>query len=142
MSVQVFAMKKKVVSNATKKVACKEICPVRDVLDYIGDKWSMLIVLQLGTKSPLRFGELKKIIDGISQKMLTITLRQLEHDGFVKRVYFPEVPPRVEYSITPLGKSLMEALNLMVKWANENTVAIIKARKKSENMRMHLNNNT
>jgi DNA-binding HxlR family transcriptional regulator len=101
------------------------------VLDYVGDKWSMLIVLQLGTRSPLRFGELKTIVGGISQKMLTITLRQLEHDGFVQRVYFPEVPPRVEYSITPLGKSLVEALSQLVKWANDNTVAILNARKKS-----------
>jgi DNA-binding HxlR family transcriptional regulator len=91
----------------------------------------MLIVLQLGNKSPLRFGELKTVIGGISQKMLTITLRQLEHDGFVQRVYFPEVPPRVEYSITPLGKSLMDALNQLVKWANENTASILDARKKS-----------
>lgn len=132
MPVQAFAAKKKVLTSSRKTVPYHEICPVRDVLDYVGDKWSMLIVLQLGTKSPLRFGELKTIIGGISQKMLTITLRQLEHDGFVQRVYFPEVPPRVEYSITPLGKSLMEALSLLVKWADENTVAILNARKKSD----------
>lgn len=131
MPVQALAAKK-VLTNSRKTAPYHEICPVRDVLDYVGDKWSMLIVLQLGIKSPLRFGELKTIIGGISQKMLTITLRQLEHDGFVQRVYFPEVPPRVEYSITPLGKSLMEALNLLVKWADENTVAILNARKKSD----------
>lgn len=132
MAVQALAMKNKVVNNLKKKAAYKELCPVRDVLDYVGDKWSMLIVLQLGKQSPLRFGELKSVIEGISQKMLTITLRQLEHDGFVKRVYFQEVPPRVEYSITPLGKSLMDVLNLMVKWANEHTTAILNARKKSD----------
>jgi DNA-binding HxlR family transcriptional regulator len=131
MPVQAFAAKKKVVATSKKKALYKEICPVRDVLDYVGDKWSMLIVLQLGTRSPLRFGELKTIVGGISQKMLTITLRQLENDGFVQRVYFPEVPPRVEYSITPLGKSLVEALSQLVKWANDNTVAILNARKKS-----------
>jgi DNA-binding HxlR family transcriptional regulator len=131
MTAQAFAAKKKVATTSNKKVACKEICPVRDVLDYVGDKWSMLIILQLGSQSPLRFGELKTIIGGISQKMLTITLRQLEHDGFVQRVYFPEVPPRVEYSITPLGESLMEALSHLVKWANDNTVAILQARQKS-----------
>jgi len=131
MPVQGLGAKKKVMADPRKTVASKEVCPVRDVLDYIGDKWSMLIVLQLGTTSPLRFGELKTVIGGISQKMLTITLRQLEHDGFVQRVYFPEVPPRVEYSITPLGKSLMEALNQLVRWANENTPAILTARKKS-----------
>lgn len=131
MPVQALAAKKKFVTTSKTKVAYKEICPVRDVLDYVGDKWSMLIVLQLGTKSPLRFGELKTIIGGISQKMLTIRLRQLEHDGFVHRVYFPEVPPRVEYSITPLGKSLMDVLNQMVKWADANTASILDARKKS-----------
>ncbi|MBC7866054.1 MAG: helix-turn-helix transcriptional regulator [Gloeobacteraceae cyanobacterium ES-bin-316] len=131
MPVQAFASKKKVVITKQKKVAYKELCPVRDVLDYIGDKWSMLIVLQLGSHSPSRFGELKTIVAGISQKMLTITLRQLEHDGFVQRVYFPEVPPRVEYSITPLGNSLVKALSELVKWADDNTVAILEARKKS-----------
>lgn len=131
MSVQAVAPKKKIVNNLKKKNVCQEICPVRDVLDYVGDKWSMLIVLQLGNQSPLRFGELKTVVGGISQKMLTITLRQLEHDGFVKRVYFPEVPPRVEYSITPLGKSLVEALSQLVNWAKENTGAILNARKYS-----------
>ena len=91
----------------------------------------MLIVLQPGTKSPMRFGELKTAIGGISQKMLTVTLRQLEHDGFVQRVYFPEVPTRVEYSITLSDKSLMDALNQLVKWADENTAFILTARKKS-----------
>ena len=133
MPVQALATKKKVVTNSRRKTLYQEICPVRDVLEYVGDKWSMLIVLQLGNQSPLRFGELKTIINGISQKMLTITLRQLEHDGFVQRVYFPEVPPRVEYSITPLGKSLVKALSDLVKWANDNTVAILNARKKSIN---------
>ena len=135
MTGQAFAAKKKVETTTQKKVECREICPVRDVLDYVGDKWSMLIILQLGNRSPLRFGELKTIIGGISQKMLTITLRQLEHDGFVQRVYFPEVPPRVEYSITPLGKSLVEALSQLVKWADENTAAILNARKKSSKTR-------
>ncbi len=131
MPVQALPAKKKVTADRLKTVASKDVCPVRDVLNYVGDKWSMLIVLQLGTTSPLRFGELKTVIDGISQKMLTITLRQLEHDGFVQRVYFPEVPPRVEYSITPLGQSLMEALNQLVQWANENTPSILAARKQS-----------
>lgn len=132
MAIQALAPKKKVVMNTGRKARYQEICPVRDVLDYVGDKWSMLIVLQLGKQSPLRFGELKTAVTGISQKMLTITLRQLEHDGFVQRVYFPEVPPRVEYSITPLGKSLMEVLNVMVKWADANSDAILNARKQSD----------
>jgi DNA-binding HxlR family transcriptional regulator len=131
MNRQAIATKNKVLAKAGKRGSCKEICPVRDVLNYIGDKWSMLIILELGNNSPLRFGELKNAIVGISQKMLTITLRQLEHDGFIDRVYFMEVPPRVEYSITPLGKSLMKALDDLVRWAEDNTQTILTARKKS-----------
>ncbi len=131
MDRQGVAQKKKSLAKPNKNCLAKEICPVRDVLNYIGDKWSMLIILELGSHSPLRFGELKNAIGGISQKMLTITLRQLEHDGFVKRVYFMEVPPRVEYSITPLGESLMKALNNLVTWAKDNTETILTARKKS-----------
>jgi DNA-binding HxlR family transcriptional regulator len=131
MNRQAIATKNKVSAKSGKRASCKEICPVRDVLNYIGDKWSMLIILELGNNSPLRFGELKNAIVGISQKMLTITLRQLEHDGFIDRVYFMEVPPRVEYSITPLGKSLMKALDDLVRWAEDNTQTILTARKKS-----------
>lgn len=130
MARQAIPAKKKVAAKCDKKSFSKQICPVRDVLNYIGDKWSMLIILELGNNSPLRFGELKNAIVGISQKMLTITLRQLEHDGFIERVYFMEVPPRVEYSITPLGLSLMKALNELVRWAKDNAEPILKARKK------------
>ena len=79
----------------------------------------MLISLQSGTKSPMRVGELKTSISGIALKMLTVTLRQLGQDGFVHRVYFPVFFYRVEYSITSLSKSLMDALNQPVKWANK-----------------------
>jgi DNA-binding HxlR family transcriptional regulator len=134
MDRQGLATKKKLSPKDVNKALCKQVCPVRDVLNYIGDKWSMLIILELGAHSPLRFGELKTAISGISQKMLTITLRQLEHDGFVERVYFMEVPPRVEYSITPLGESLMNALRNLVEWAKDNTEPILLARKKSEQL--------
>jgi DNA-binding HxlR family transcriptional regulator len=131
MNGQVLAAKNKSLKPGTKTYLVDEKCPVRNVLDFVGDKWSMLIILQLGIKSPQRFGQLKTEIGGISQKMLTITLRQLERDGFVKRVYFTEVPPRVEYSVTPLGTSLMEALSQLVSWANENIDQILTARKNS-----------
>ena len=125
MNGQVLAAKNKSLKPGTKTYLVDEKCPVRNVLDFVGDKWSMLIILQLGIKSPQRFGQLKTEIGGISQKMLTITLRQLERDGFVKRVYFTEVPPRVEYSVTPLGTSLMEALSQLVDWANDNIDQIL-----------------
>ena len=82
-------------------------CPVRGVLDRFGDKWSILVILILGDKKKLRFNELNKEIGDVSQKMLTVTLRTLEADGLVKRTIYPEVPPRVEYEITALGKSLV-----------------------------------
>ena len=93
-------------------------CPVEITMGLIGDKWKVLIVRDLltGTK---RFGELKKSVTGISQKVLTSNLRQMEASGLVKRKVFAEVPPRVEYSLTETGFSLRPILNSMVKWGNE-----------------------
>ena len=91
-------------------------CPVRSVLDRIGDKWSTLMVLTLALK-PHRFGALKRAIPDISQRMLTQTLRDLQRDGYVARKVFPTVPPAVEYSLTDLGQSLMVPLSGLVDWA-------------------------
>ena len=106
-------------------------CPVRNVLDRFGDKWSLLVLLILGRKGTLRFNELNKEIGSdISQKMLTVTLRTLEADGFLKRAMFAEIPPRVEYSITDLGKSLFPLIDNLERWAKHNMPAIEKSRKK------------
>lgn len=91
-------------------------CPVRGVLDRIGDKWSTLMVLTLALR-PHRFGELKRAIPDISQRMLTQTLRDLQRDGYVARKVFPTTPPAVEYSLTELGQSLMTPLSALVDWA-------------------------
>jgi DNA-binding HxlR family transcriptional regulator len=108
-------------------------CPVRQVLDRFGDKWSLLVLLTLGKKGTLRFNEINKHIGSdISQKMLTVTLRTLETDGFLKRTAYPEIPPRVEYSITDLGKSLFPLIYKLEKWAMINMPAIEKSRKKSK----------
>lgn len=108
-----------------------ENCPVRKVLDRFGDKWSLLVLLILGKKETLRFNELNKAIGSdISQKMLTVTLRTLEADGFLKRTIYPEVPPRVEYTITDLGKSLFPLIDNLEKWAMVNMPAIEESRKK------------
>ena len=108
-------------------------CPVRKVLDRFGDKWSLLVLLILGRKETLRFNEINKEIGSdISQKMLTVTLRTLEADGFVKRTVYPEIPPRVEYTITDLGKSLFPLIDKLEKWAKVNMSAIEKSRKKFE----------
>ncbi len=92
-------------------------CPIRDVLDQIGDKWSTLMLSLLGEK-PYRFGELRRAVPDISQRMLTQTLRDLQRDGLVSRHVYPTVPPAVEYRLTPLGHSLLEPLSHLIRWAD------------------------
>ena len=115
-------------NNYEKSKWLSEKCPIRNILDRFGDKWSILIILILGDNEKMRFSELNKAITDISQKMLTTTLRTLEADGLIKRKVYPEVPPRVEYSITPLGKSLLPHIKELSKWANENYIAIEESR--------------
>ena len=93
-------------------------CPTRRVLDLIGDKWSVLIIGML-EDGPKRFSQLQRSIGGISQKMLTQTLRGLERDGIIHRTLYPEVPPRVEYTLTPLGETLCEPIAAIINWAEE-----------------------
>jgi DNA-binding HxlR family transcriptional regulator len=102
-------------------------CPVRQVLDKVGDKWSTLFVMVLGER-PHRFGELRRAVPDISQRMLTQTLRELQRDGLVSRKVFPTTPPGVEYSLTPLGRSLLEPLSHLVNWADANHAEIRQAR--------------
>lgn len=104
-----------------------EICPVRNVLDRIGDKWSMLIVMTL-TERPLRFGELRRAVPDISQRMLTQTLRELQRDGILSRHVFPTQPPSVEYRLTEIGHSLLEPMAALVHWAETYHSAIRGAR--------------
>lgn len=106
-----------------------EFCPIRDILDRFGDKWSLLAILNLGYSGKTRFNELKNKIDGISQRMLTVTLRSLERDGLITRKIFAEIPPRVEYELTPLGQSLLQQIWDMAQWASSNMNQIVEARK-------------
>ncbi|MCB0032936.1 MAG: helix-turn-helix transcriptional regulator [Anaerolineales bacterium] len=101
-------------------------CPTRQVLDRIGDKWTTLVIGLLAEKSR-RFSELRRNIGGISQKMLTQTLRNLERDGLVNREVFAEVPSRVEYSLTPLGQTLCGPLDAIREWAEENISDVLTA---------------
>lgn len=98
-------------------------CPSRRLLDRIGDRWTVLIVTVLDT-GPHRFSALAAAVGGISQKMLTQTLRSLERDGFVTRTVYPEIPPRVEYALTPLGRSLQQPLRALEEWAIANMDAV------------------
>ena len=103
-------------------------CPaVTEVLSRVGDKWSMQVVMQLGYGS-MRFNQLKREIDGISQRMLTRTLRGLERDGLVSRTVTPSVPPRVDYALTPLGESLREPVSRLGDWAVANRDTVAQAR--------------
>ena len=96
---------------------------VSQILSRIGDKWSVLVVMQLG-ESPKRFNELRRELGSISQKMLSTTLRGLERDGFVLRTVTPSVPPRVDYALTDLGHSLLAPVNALSQWALDNVAAI------------------
>ncbi len=107
-----------------------QLCPVRDVINRISDKWSLLSILALGTYGTLRFNSLKKEIGDVSQRMLTVTLRNLEEDGFVSRKIYAEVPPRVEYQLTEMGQGLMQQALQLADWANTQLPEIISSRKK------------
>lgn len=111
-----------------KKFHHTEICPVRDVLSRLSSKWGMLVLITLNANEVMRFGDIQKSIGDISQRMLAVTLRTLEADGLVDRHVYPEVPPRVEYSLTERGYSLMPYLEGLVGWAVNNMPQIVKER--------------
>src|SRR5690606_6619802 len=100
---------------------------VSDVLGRVGDKWSVLIITMLGD-GPRRFNELKRMVNGISQRMLTLSLRGLERDGLVTRTVTPSTPPRVDYELTPLGRSLLGPVSALSDWALDNRGHIQEAR--------------
>ncbi|HWD13591.1 MAG TPA: helix-turn-helix domain-containing protein [Pseudochrobactrum sp.] len=94
-------------------------CPIREVLDRVGDTWSLLVILNL-QQGTTRFNALRRLVEGISQRMLTVTLRSLERDGLVLRIVRPTSPPEVEYSLTALGMSLAKPIDGLGQWAVEN----------------------
>lgn len=105
------------------------LCPARGVLAKIADKWAVL-VLEVLLERTTRFNEIRRRVQGVSQKMLTQTLRDLERSGLVSREIFAEVPPRVEYSLTPLGRSLVAVLETVTDWAEANTRQVMEAQKR------------
>jgi Predicted transcriptional regulators len=104
-----------------------ENCAARDVLDRVGDKWTAHVVALLGTGT-MRFTELRRSVDGISPRMLTVTLRALERDGLIDRRIYPVIPPRVEYTLTDLGESLLDFVRALIDWSAEHTSDILAAR--------------
>lgn len=106
-------------------------CPIRNILSRISDKWSILVIFTLEQTAVMRFGELQRAIPDISQKMLTVTLRTLEQDGIVNRRAYAQIPPKVEYSLTSRGQSLLPRLNALIDWAKEQMDAIMEDRARS-----------
>jgi DNA-binding HxlR family transcriptional regulator len=103
-------------------------CRAHEVLARVGDKWSVYVIHVLGEAGTLRFGELRQSVEGIGQRMLTVTLRSLERDGLVTRAMYPEVPPRVEYTLTPLALTLRGIVGQLVRWSQANLPEIDAAR--------------
>ncbi|NCD68356.1 winged helix-turn-helix transcriptional regulator [Mucilaginibacter agri] len=107
-------------------------CPIKDVLYRVGDKWSMLTVIMLSDHGTLRFNELHNLIETISQRMLTVTLKTLEADGLIARKMYAQIPPKVEYSLTELGQSLVPPLMSLYEWANVSMPAIKASRERHQ----------
>jgi len=107
-------------------------CPTRDVLARLADKWALLVLGRL-EREPLRFNHLKREIGGITQKVLTQTLRRLERDGFVFREVYATVPVTVEYSLTPLGKTLTKTVTILARWVEDNMDSILQAQTNFDN---------
>lgn len=107
-------------------------CPIRNILARMSDKWSLLVICTLTQADKMRFGDIRRAIPDVSQKMLTVTLRTLEEDGFVTRTIYPEVPPRVEYGLTERAYSLFPHIQSLIVWAKENMTDIINDRRKNK----------
>jgi len=114
--------------HPTRYDAFQQDCPSRRLIETIGDKWVSLVVVALGARGPLRFSELSRQVAGVSQKMLTRTLRNLERDGMVTRTVTPSVPVRVDYELTDLGRSLMGVMSHLKEWAEGHMAEVDAAR--------------
>ncbi|MET9342998.1 helix-turn-helix domain-containing protein [Nonomuraea sp. NPDC003804] len=107
------------------------VCQLRDVLDRVGDKWSVLVMSLLGD-GPRRYSELQRAIEGISQRMLTLTLRSLERDGLVERTVTPTSPPRVDYALTPVGQTLSGQVSGLMRWAEQHRAYVAESRRRHD----------
>lgn len=114
-------------------------CPIRIILDRIGEKWSILILLILKDNEVMRFSEIDKMIGDISQKMLSQTLKSLEYDGLIQKKIYPIVPPKVEYRLTELGEDLYPYISNLSDWAHKNLNTILKNRQKNLELKSHNN---
>jgi DNA-binding HxlR family transcriptional regulator len=115
------------------QAACK---PIVETLARIGDKWTVMVVGAL-SKGPIRYNEIRRRVEGISQRMLTLTLKGLEQDGLVTRTMYPTIPPRVDYELTELGRKLIVPLRALSEWARENRPAMLAAREAFQKKGQH-----
>jgi DNA-binding HxlR family transcriptional regulator len=118
-----------VTTASAQECVYEDDCGIRDVLDRIGDKWSVLVIVELVSGSR-RFGELQRAVPGISQRMLTLTTRRLVRDGLLDRSVRPTIPPQVDYRLTPMGTSLAEAITALAAWSREHRELIAAARER------------
>ncbi|MDE6344154.1 MAG: helix-turn-helix transcriptional regulator [Muribaculaceae bacterium] len=114
--------------KSTERNSIIEICPIRNVVARFGDKWSLLVLLVINDKKTVRFNELARMIPDISTRMLSGTLKTLEADGLINRKVYPQVPPKVEYTLTDTGKSLIPLINQLTEWALKNMKRVMKHR--------------
>jgi DNA-binding HxlR family transcriptional regulator len=125
-------MAKRAVKDLVKKPAEMDHnpanCRAREMLDRVGDRWSVYVISALDGEGTLRFSDLMRRVEGVSQRMLTVTLRGLERDGLVQRTVYPEVPPRVEYSLTPLGSTLRKVVRDLISWSGAHLAEVDVAR--------------
>jgi len=112
-------------------------CGIRNLLDRVGDKWSLMIIDILDSEGTLRFSELDHKIESISQKMLTVTLKSLETDGLICRKVYAQIPPKVEYSLTELGITLLPSITMLKNWAKESMPAILEARGRMQSKKLN-----
>jgi DNA-binding HxlR family transcriptional regulator len=103
---------------------------IAETLSRIGDKWTVLVIANLAIQAPMRYGDIRRKVEGISQRMLTLTLKGLEEDGIMTRTMYPTIPPRVEYALTPLGHTLVVPLRALYDWAVEHRPEVLAARRK------------
>lgn len=123
-----------IMKKQNEAVSSAEMCPVRDVVARFSNKWGFLVLLVIDKQKVVRFGELTRLIPDISTRVLSTTLRTLEADELIQRKMYPEIPPRVEYSLTPLGEELVPMITCLTDWASKNLPTIIQHREQYEHL--------
>jgi DNA-binding HxlR family transcriptional regulator len=128
-------MNKRRIPKSPEMVRTPAGCRAREMLDRVGDRWSVYVISALGAYGTLRFSELLQEVEGVSQRMLTVTVRGLERDGLVSRTVHAEIPPRVEYTLTPLGATLRKLVRDLIEWSGAHLAEVDAARAKYDRAR-------